>query len=94
MGWSLFDESDGNPQTSPMTTTLDLPDDVIEDIHPRAEQEGRGLCDSGRAAARRLGGILLADCHRGPGNRYDDGRAEANCRKVPDRRVGNGSFRL
>jgi plasmid stability protein len=26
-----------------MTTTLDLPDDLVEDIHLRAEQEGRGL---------------------------------------------------
>jgi len=26
-----------------MTTTLDLPDDLIKDIHLRAEQEGRGL---------------------------------------------------
>jgi plasmid stability protein len=40
---NLFDESDGNLQTSPMTTTLDLPDDLVEDIHLRAEQEGRGL---------------------------------------------------
>ena len=26
-----------------MTTTIDLPADLIEDIHLRAEQEGRGL---------------------------------------------------
>jgi plasmid stability protein len=26
-----------------MTTTLDLPDDLVEDIHLRAAQEGRGL---------------------------------------------------
>jgi len=26
-----------------MTTTLDLPDDLVEDIHLRAEQDGRGL---------------------------------------------------
>ena len=26
-----------------MTTTLDLPDDLVEDIHIRAEREGRGL---------------------------------------------------
>jgi plasmid stability protein len=26
-----------------MTTNLDLPDDLIEDIHLRAAQEGRGL---------------------------------------------------
>jgi hypothetical protein len=26
-----------------MTTTLDLPEDLVEDIHLRAEQEGRGL---------------------------------------------------
>lgn len=26
-----------------MATTLDLPDDLVEDIHLRAEQEGRGL---------------------------------------------------
>ena len=26
-----------------MTTTLDLTDDLVEDIHLRAEQEGRGL---------------------------------------------------
>lgn len=26
-----------------MTTTLDLPQDLVEDIHLRAEQEGRGL---------------------------------------------------
>jgi plasmid stability protein len=38
-----FDESGQNPQTSPMTTTLDLPDDLVEDIHLRATQEGRGL---------------------------------------------------
>jgi len=39
----LFDESSRNPQTFLMTTTLDLPDDLVEDIHLRAEQEGRGL---------------------------------------------------
>jgi hypothetical protein len=26
-----------------MTTTLELPADLVEDIHLRAEQEGRGL---------------------------------------------------
>src|SRR5437764_6405484 len=40
---TLFDESSRNPQTFLMTTTLDLPDDLVEDIHLRAEQEGRGL---------------------------------------------------
>jgi plasmid stability protein len=39
----LFDESDRSPQTSQVTTTLDLPDDLIDDIHLRAEREGRGL---------------------------------------------------
>lgn len=39
----MFDERVGNPQTSQVTTTLDLPDDLIEDINLRAEQEGRGL---------------------------------------------------
>ena len=42
-GSSLIDESSRNPQTFLMTTTLDLPDDLVEDIHLRAEQEGRGL---------------------------------------------------
>jgi plasmid stability protein len=38
-----FDEGGQNQQTSTMTTTLDLPDDLVEDIHLRATREGRGL---------------------------------------------------
>ena len=64
----MFDESDGNPQTSPMTTTLDLPDDLVEDIHLRAEQEGRGLDETvaellraGLAASSRTATFRAAD---------------------------------
>jgi hypothetical protein len=39
----LFDEAPENPQTFRVTTTLDLPADLVEDINLRAEQEGRGL---------------------------------------------------
>jgi hypothetical protein len=38
-----FDEDAEKQQTLHMTTTLDLPDDLVEDIHLRAEKEGRGL---------------------------------------------------
>jgi plasmid stability protein len=62
--WSdrpLFDESSEKPQTSLMTTTLDLPDDLVEDIHIRAEREGRGLDET---AAELLRAGLAASSSR------------------------------
>jgi plasmid stability protein len=58
-----FDESDENPQTSRMTTTLNLPDDLVEEIHLRAEQEGRELDET---VAELLRAGLAASSSRTP----------------------------
>jgi plasmid stability protein len=46
-----------------MTTTLDLPADLVEDIHLRAEQEGRGLDET---VAELLRAGLAASSARAP----------------------------
>lgn len=54
-GWLLrpsFDESDKNTQTPLMATTLDLPDDLVEDIQLRATRERRGLDETVAALLR------------------------------------------